>query len=141
MTHAYCMENVMFLSYKIQFLAASNKQQFGRSGHWCYCYKLSLVAHCRANIFNSIHSLSLSLFLVTIKNISIGLSQSHLLLVWLTVYKLILESHVILYVFWLVWKVEVIFICTESENRRHSQGVACCCHQAIFFKWDTFGII
>ena len=61
MTHAYCMENVMFLSYKIQFLAASNKQQFGRSGHWCYCYKLSLVAHCRANIFNSIHSLSLSL--------------------------------------------------------------------------------
>ena len=26
----------------------------------------------------------------------------------------------------------VIFICTESENRRCSQGVACCCHQAIF---------
>jgi hypothetical protein len=32
-------------------------------------------------------------------------------------------------------------ICTESENRRRSQGVACCCHQAIFFKWGTFGVI
>ena len=50
------------------------------------------------------------------------------------VYKYILDSHVILYVFWLVWKVEVIFICTESENRRRSQGVACRCLQAIFFK-------
>jgi uncharacterized protein (UPF0276 family) len=33
-----------------------------------------------------------------------------------------------------VEKVEVIFICTESENRRRSQGIVCHCHQAIFFK-------
>ena len=26
-------------------------------------------------------------------------------------------------------------------NRRRSQGVACCYHQAIFFKWGTFGVI
>ena len=45
--------------------------------------------------------------------------------------KLILESHVILYVFWLVKKVEVICQCTESKNRLRSQGVACHCHQAI----------
>jgi hypothetical protein len=57
------------------------------------------------------------------------------------IHKLILESHVIVYVFWLVYKVEVIFICTESENRRRFQGVACRCHQAIFFKWGTFGVI
>jgi hypothetical protein len=25
----------------------------------------------------------------------------------------------------------IIFQCTESENRRHSQGVACRCHQAL----------
>ena len=35
--------------------------------------------------------------------------------------KLILEPHVVLYVLWLVWKVEYIFVCTESENRRRSQ--------------------
>jgi len=41
----------------------------------------------------------------------------------------------------LVSKVEVILVCTESENRRRSQGVACRCHQAIFFNWGTFGVI
>jgi len=59
---------------------------------------------------------------------------------YIIVNTLILESHVILYVFFF-FKVEVIFICTESENRRRSQGVACRCHQAIFFKWGTFGVI
>jgi len=29
----------------------------------------------------------------------------------------------------------------ESENIRRSQGVACRCHQAIFFKWGTYGVI
>jgi len=29
----------------------------------------------------------------------------------------------------------------ESENRRHFQGVACRCHQVIFFTWSTFGVI
>jgi hypothetical protein len=53
--------------------------------------------------------------------------------------KLILESHVILYVFWMVWKVEVICQCTEYKNKRRSQGVACRCHRVIFFKWGTFG--
>jgi len=38
-------------------------------------------------------------------------------------------------------EVEVIFICTESENIRRSQGVACRCHHAVFFKWGTFGVI
>jgi hypothetical protein len=56
-------------------------------------------------------------------------------------YKLILESHVILYLSWLGYKVEVIFICTESENRSRSQGIACHSHKAIFFKWGTFGVI
>ena len=55
--------------------------------------------------------------------------------------KLILESHVIKYVFCLVQKVEVIFVYTESENRRRSQGVVCRCHKAIFFKWAIFGVI
>jgi ABC-type xylose transport system permease subunit len=36
---------------------------------------------------------------------------------------------------------QIIFICTESENRRRSQGVACRCHRVIFFKWGTFGVI
>jgi hypothetical protein len=27
----------------------------------------------------------------------------------------------------------------KIENRRRSQDVACRCHQAIFFKWGTFG--
>jgi len=27
------------------------------------------------------------------------------------------------------------------KNRRRSQGVACRCHQVIFFKWGTFGVI
>ena len=56
-------------------------------------------------------------------------------------YKLILESHVILYVFWLVKKVEVICQWMESKNRRRSQSVVCRCHQVIFFKWGTFGVI
>ena len=29
----------------------------------------------------------------------------------------------------------------KSKNRRRSQGVACRCHQVIFFKWGTFGVI
>jgi hypothetical protein len=29
----------------------------------------------------------------------------------------------------------------ESKNRRRSQGVACRCHQVIFFKWGTFEVI
>jgi hypothetical protein len=33
------------------------------------------------------------------------------------------------------------YICTESENRRRSQGVAYRCHRVIFFKWGTFGVI
>jgi hypothetical protein len=28
----------------------------------------------------------------------------------------------------------LVCICTKSENRRRSQGVACRCHQVIFFK-------
>jgi hypothetical protein len=28
----------------------------------------------------------------------------------------------------------------KIKDRRRSQGVACCCHQVIFFKWGTFGL-
>jgi hypothetical protein len=47
-------------------------------------------------------------------------------------YKLIVACHFIRVLIGL--KVEVICQCTESKNRRRSQGVACRCHQVIFFK-------